>query len=298
MPKTIAFLGIGVMGAPMALNLQQNGYPVIVWNRSAASSYLAKVAAAGVPIAATIAEAVQGADYIFSCVSDVPDVKAVLLGDTGVVHFAKPHALVIDFSTIGPTAAQDVAKTLETKQLRFLDAPVSGGDIGAKNGTLTIMVGGDRSDFDEAKPYLEAMGKNIYHCGPVGSGQAVKLCNQVLCAIHMVALCEAIALAHAQGIDPNLMIDVCQTGAAGSWAIANLGRKITAADFRPGFMVKHILKDLRLVNENLADLPLPGLAIAQQKFQDTAQLADALEQGTQAMFRTYDSLIKIDSQST
>jgi 3-hydroxyisobutyrate dehydrogenase len=150
------------------------------------------------------------------------------------------------------------------------------------------MVGGDRPDFDEAKPYFEAMGKNIYHCGETGSGQAVKMCNQVLCAVHMVALCEAIKLAEYQGIDPNLMIEVCQTGAAGSWAIANLGRKITMADFRPGFMIKHILKDLRLVQETLKNFPtLPGFELATQKFKDTAQLADALEQGTQAMFRSY-----------
>ncbi|MBV5260532.1 NAD(P)-dependent oxidoreductase [Synechococcus moorigangaii CMS01] len=287
MTKKIAFLGMGVMGAPMSLNLHQKGYSVTVWNRSADSAYLAEVMAAGLPAVGAIASAVRDADFIFSCVSDVPDVKAVLLGDQGVIHHAKPNALIVDFSTIGPAAAQEIAATLQTKNLRFLDAPVSGGDIGAANGTLTIMVGGDRQDFEAAQPYLEAMGKNIYHCGAVGSGQAVKMCNQVLCAIHMVALCEAITLAQSQGIDPNLMIDVCQTGAAGSWAIANLGHKITTHDFRPGFMVKHILKDLRLVNESLTAFELPGLAIATQKFQDTAQLAEALEQGTQAMFRAY-----------
>ncbi|ANV84411.1 oxidoreductase [Picosynechococcus sp. PCC 7003] len=287
MTKKIAFLGMGVMGAPMSLNLQKKGFQVTVWNRSAASPHLARVATAGLPVAPAIATAVNDADYIFSCVSDVPDVKSVLLGEKGVIHHAKPNALVVDFSTIGTRAAQEIAETLQAKNLRFLDAPISGGDVGAENGTLTIMGGGDRPDFDEAKPYLEAMGKNIYYCGKTGSGQAVKMCNQVLCAIHMVALCEAIKLAQSQGIDPDLMIEACQTGAAGSWAIANLGHKITASDFRPGFMVKHIIKDLRLVNESLADLELPGLALATQKFKDTAQLADALEQGTQAMFRSY-----------
>lgn len=285
----IAFLGMGVMGTPMSLNLLRHGYAVTVWNRSADSPNLARIRHQGGAIAASIAEAVQDADYIFSCVSDVPDVNAILLGDRGVIHDAKPNALIVDFSTIGSTAAQDIAQSLATKNLRFLDAPVSGGDVGAENGTLTIMVGGDRPSFDEVKPYLAAMGKNIYYCGKTGSGQAIKMCNQVLCAIHMIALCEAIKLAEIQGIDPNLMLNVCQTGAAGSWAIANLGHKITAADFRPGFMVKHILKDLRLVNKNLADLPLPGLALATQQFQNTSQLANALEQGTQAMYRTYSS---------
>lgn len=288
MTEKIAFLGMGVMGAPMTLNLLKKGYAVTVWNRSPDNPNLQRVQAAGAVVVGAIATAVQAADYIFTCVSDVPDVKAVLLGETGAIHYAKPNALIVDFSTIGSPAAKEIAQTLATQNLRFLDAPVSGGDVGAENGTLTIMVGGDRPSFEEAKPYLEAMGKNIYHCGAVGSGQAVKMCNQVLCAIHMVALCEAIKLAEYQGIDPNLMIEVCQTGAAGSWAIANLGKKITAADFRAGFMIKHILKDLRLVQESLENFPaLDGLNLATQKFQDTAQLADALEQGTQAMFRIY-----------
>ena len=288
MTKKIAFLGMGVMGTPMSLNLMQAGFSVTVWNRSSTSPNLQRIREAGGVVEKSIAEAVAGADYIFVCVSDVPDVEAVLLGDAGAIHYAKPHALIVDFSTIGSPAAKNIAENLKTKNLRFLDAPISGGDVGAENGTLTIMVGGDRPDFDEAMPYFEAMGKNIYYCGETGSGQAVKMCNQVLCAIHMVALCEAIKLAQYQGINPDLMIEVCQTGAAGSWAIANLGKKITMADFRPGFMVKHILKDLRLVQETLDHFPpLPGFELATQKFKTTAKLADALEQGTQAMFRTY-----------
>ncbi|MGB2926942.1 MAG: NAD(P)-dependent oxidoreductase [Limnothrix sp.] len=286
--KKIAFLGMGVMGTPMALNLLKSNCAIAVWNRSINSPQLRRFKANTVDVAESIAAAVQDADYIFTCVSDGPDVHEILLGNHGVIHAAKSDALVVDFSTIGAPAAQAIANELNAHNLRFLDAPVSGGDVGAENGTLTIMVGGDRPDFDEAQPYFQAMGKSIYYCGKTGSGQAVKMCNQVLCAIHMVALCEAIKLAESQGIDPNLMIEVCQTGAAGSWAIANLGRKITAEDFRAGFMVKHILKDLRLVKETLGDsAELPGLAIATQKFQDTAELADALEQGTQAMFRAY-----------
>lgn len=284
----IAFLGMGVMGTPMTLNLLRAGYPVNVWNRSADSPNLLRVKSEGAAIAPSIAEAVRDADYIFTCVSDVPDVEAVLLGNFGVLHVAKANALIIDFSTIGALAARDIAKKLSAHNLRFLDAPISGGDVGAENGTLTIMVGGDRPDFDQAQPYFQTMGKNIYHCGEIGSGQAVKMCNQVLCAIHMVALCEAIKLAQYQGVNPDLMIEVCQTGAAGSWAIANLGRKITMADFRPGFMIKHILKDLRLVQETIENFPaLPGFELATQQFKNTAQLADALEQGTQAMFRSY-----------
>ncbi len=288
MTVNIAFLGLGTMGTPMALNLLAQGHSVTAWNRSAHSPNLQQVKSHGAQIARSITDAVVNADYVFTCISDVSDVKQVILGDQGVIQAAQSETLVVDFSTIGSPAAQDIAQDLQTKNLRFLDAPISGGDIGAQNGTLTIMVGGDRQYFDEIYPYLQAMGKNIYHCGAIGSGQAVKMCNQVLCAIHMVALCEAIKLAKYQGIDPNLMLEVCQTGAAGSWAIANLGHKITAADFRPGFMVKHILKDLRLVAETLTEnLNLPGFELAKQQFQTTSELADALEQGTQAMYRIY-----------
>ena len=128
-----------------------------------------------------------------------------------------------------------------------MDAPVSGGDVGAKNGTLTIMVGGREADFNECKPLFEAMGENITLCGDIGSGQAVKMCNQILCSLYMVGLCEAMQLAKHQGIDPSLIIEVCGTGAAGSWALSNLGTKIIDDDYDPGFAIKHIVKDLRLV---------------------------------------------------
>jgi 3-hydroxyisobutyrate dehydrogenase len=222
---------------------------------------------------------------------DVPDVEAVLLGQNGVIDHAQPHSLIVDFSTIGRDAAQAIAQRLAAQQRRFMDAPVSGGDIGAQQGTLTIMVGGELGDFAQVQPYLQVLGKNIIHCGPVGSGQAVKLCNQVLAGIHMVGLCEAIALAQIQGIDPALMVRVCETGAAGSWALSNLGPKIIADDLEPGFMVQHILKDLRLVQETLAQASatFPGVALAEQQFQQVSQLLNGDRQGTQAMIRRYRS---------
>lgn len=291
MNQQIAFLGLGVMGGYMAANLARGGYSVKAWNRTPNRPGIEVAASAGATIVSSIREAVEAADVIFSCVGDVPDVEEVFLGTGGVAEFAKPGALAIDTSTIGPNAARKIAAELKNHNLRFLDAPVSGGDIGAKNGTLTIMVGGEPSDFEEAKPLLEVLGKTIRLCGTVGSGQAVKLCNQVLCALHMVGLCEAMQLAQQQGIDPNLVVEVCSTGAAGSWALSNLGPKIIESDLQPGFAIKHILKDLRLVQESLnsSSEELPGVELSDRLFKLVKELDRGTggELGTQAMIRAY-----------
>lgn len=278
------------MGAPMTANLARSGYSVKAWNRTPNRPSVRVAGSAGATIVSSIGEAVARADIVFSCVGDVPDVEEVILGDGGVADSARPGTLVIDTSTIGPDAARHIGEELKKRNLRFLDAPLSGGDIGAQKGTLTIMVGGEVADFEESKPLLEVIGKTIRLCGAVGSGQAVKLCNQVLASVHMVALCEAMALAKQQEIDPNLIIEVCGTGAAGSWALSNLGPKIVAADFQPGFAIKHILKDLRLVQDTLkSGEELPGVQLADNLFKMVKELDGGRggEQGTQAMIRTY-----------
>jgi 3-hydroxyisobutyrate dehydrogenase len=289
-PK-IAFLGLGVMGAPMTANLANKGFSVAAWNRTPNRPGIAVATDAGATIVSSIREAVESAEIVFTCVGDVPDVEAVILGNEGAANYARPNTLIVDMSTIGSAAARKIGEELQKRHLRFLDAPVSGGDIGAQKGTLTIMVGGDAKDFEECKPLFEAMGKNIRLCGAIGSGQAVKLCNQVLAAVHMVALCEAIALAKKQEIDPNLIVEVCSTGAAGSWALANLGPQIITDHLDPGFMVKHILKDLRFVQEivQASGETLPGTELAERLFKVVASLdgGKGAEQGTQAMIRAY-----------
>ena len=294
MNQKIAFLGLGVMGVPMTVNLVKNGYSVTAWNRTANRPGIQIAADAGATIVSSIQEAVESADVIFSCVGDVPDVEEVILGTEGVGKYAQPGALVVDMSTIGRDAACRIGAELKQHNLRFLDAPVSGGDIGAKNGTLTIMVGGATSDFEECKPLLEAMGKTIRLCGEIGSGQGVKMCNQALCSIHMIALCEAIKMAEHQGIEPNLIIEICSTGAADSWALSNLGSKIAQSDFAPGFMIKHILKDLRLVQETMESSGenLPGVELATRLFKLVNELDNGKgsQQGTQAMIRAYKPL--------
>jgi 3-hydroxyisobutyrate dehydrogenase len=291
MTKQVAFLGLGLMGGAMAANLARHGYQVKAWNRTSNKPGVSIAATGGATIVDSIPAAVSDAELVFSCVGDVPDVEEVLLGQAGVVKYAQPVTLVVDMSTIGSEAAKKIGQALQQQQLRFMDAPVSGGDIGAKNGTLTIMVGGNETDFAECKPLLEAMGKNITLCGEIGSGQGVKMCNQVLCSLYMVGICEAMQLAKQQGIDPNLIVEVCGTGAAGSWALSNLGTKIINNDYDPGFAIKHIVKDLRLVQEinQTSGDNLPGTELADRLFKivEAMDNGQGREQGTQAMIRAY-----------
>jgi len=289
--KPIAFLGLGVMGAPMTANLARAGFPIKAWNRTSDRPGIQIAKDAGAIVVPSVSEAVAEATVIFSCLGDLPDVQEVLCGTQGLINYAQPGTIVVDMSTIGPKGAIAIAEKLSTRGIKFLDAPVSGGDIGAEKGTLTIMVGGNPEDLEICRPFLQVMGSHIFHCGAIGSGQAVKLCNQVLASLHMVALCEAINLAQLQNIDPNLIIEVCSTGAAGSWALSNLGPKIVTSDLSPGFMIKHILKDLRLVKEQSEDKQLPGVDLAEQLFEIVKNLdnGDGATEGTQAMIRAYQS---------
>ena len=291
MSKQVAFLGLGLMGGAIAANLARYGYQVKAWNRTQDKPGVEVAATGGATIVDSLEEAVATAAIVFSCVGDVSDVQEVLLGDTGVVKYAQPHTLVVDMSTIGSNAAKEIGAQLQQQQLRFMDAPVSGGDIGAVKGTLTIMVGGSEADFQECLPLFEAVGKNITLCGAIGSGQAVKMCNQVLCALNMIGICEAMQMAKQQGIDPNLIVKVCGTGAAGSWALSNLGEKIINGDYEPGFAIKHIVKDLRLVqeiNQGSGD-NLPGTELADRLFKIVSKMdnGQGQEQGTQGMIRAY-----------
>lgn len=295
MTKQVAFLGLGLMGGAMAANLARHGYQVKAWNRTSDKPGVTIAAEGGATIVDSISAAVSDAEIVFSCLGDVPDVEEVLLGQAGVVKYSQPGTLLVDMSTIGSDAAKKIGQALQQQKLRFMDAPVSGGDIGAKNGTLTIMVGGNETDFAECKPLLETMGKNITLCGEIGSGQGVKMCNQVLASLYMVGLCEAMQLAKQQGIDPNLIVEVCSTGAAGSWALSNLGTKIINNDYEPGFAIKHIVKDLRLVQEinQTSGDNLPGTELADRLFKivEAMDNGQGKEQGTQAMIRAYQLLI-------
>ena len=290
----VAFLGLGTMGGPMAANLARAGFTVRGWNRNPSRATALEAAAAGVLPCASIAEAVRGADFVATCVGDGADVEQVLLGDGDGSGGAAPHmaagATVIDFSTIGTAAARRLHEALAERGLSFLDAPVTGGDVGARAGTLTVMVGGHEAVFARAGRLFAAVGSTARRCGDAGAGQAVKLCNQVLAALHMVGLTEALLLARRQGVDPALVVELCSKGAAGSWALANLGPKVAARDFAPGFQVRHLLKDLRLV---LQAPPghgmdeLRGVVLAENLLQRLVDLG-AGEFGTQALTLAYE----------
>lgn len=278
----LGYLGLGIMGLPMTLNLLKAGHAVKVWNRTAAKA--APALAAGATQGATPAEVCAACDIVFINVTDTPDVEAVLFGENGVIHGAKPGLIVVDNSTISPVATREFALRLKDKGIVFLDAPVSGGDIGAKNGTLSIMVGGDATAFEAIKPALAAMGKNIQRMGEVGAGQACKACNQICVLGNLSAACEAIKLARTFGLDVEQMAAVVSGGAGGSWQLQNLAPKIAKGDFAPAFMIDLALKDLEIVLESArkSGYGLPATELAQERLK-AAKAEGGGRQGTQAM---------------
>lgn len=280
----IAFLGLGIMGLPMAGHLLKAGFPITVYNRTADRAK--DLVQAGARQAATPAKAASGADFVISMVTDGPDVEQVLLGTEGAVHGAGPGTVFIDMSTISPETAQSMADALSRHRIEFLDAPVSGGDVGARNATLTIMVGGKQDVFEKARPVFEVLGKRLTHMGPAGSGQVVKACNQAVTAVNLLAVCEALVLAEKNGIDPQAMIHVLSGGASQSWSLENLGPRIVKGDYAPGFMVKLLQKDLNIVLSMArhGGLELPGTSLVQSFLEDNAAHGEATE-GTQALFK-------------
>ena len=280
----IAFIGLGIMGLPMAGHLLKAGFPITVYNRTA--SRASDLVRAGARQAATPAEAAIGADFVISIVTDGPDVEQVLLGPDGAVHGAQPGAVFIDMSTISPETARNLADRLSLHQIEFLDAPVSGGDVGARNATLTIMAGGKQNVFERARPVFEVLGKRLTHVGPAGAGQVVKACNQVVTAVNLLAVCEALTLAEKNGIDQQTMIHVLAGGASQSWSLENMGPRIAKGDFTPGFMVKLLQKDLNIVL-SLArwhGLALPGATLVQRFLEDNVAHGEAAE-GSQALYK-------------
>lgn len=286
--EKLAYVGIGIMGGGMAANLAKKGHSCSVWNRSQESPNLKRALDAGCSNAESIAEAVNDADIIFTCLSEEKDLDEIILGKDGIADHAKKGAIIVDMATTGPECSKKFAAKLKEKDLLFLDAPVSGGDVGAREGTLTIMVGGDKEAYEKTLPYFECMGKSVRLCGPHGAGQAVKLCNQVLCAVNLVAVCEAFALADKMEIDRQMIVDICGAGAAASWALSTLGPRIAKEDLAPGFRLGHMLKDLNLVKDSSQDLSLPGVDLSLEKFADGIKSgADVEKSGTQSMILAY-----------
>jgi 2-hydroxy-3-oxopropionate reductase len=285
----IGFIGLGIMGKPMCANLLKSGYALTVWNRSQPS--IDTVVGYGAQAGVSPADVAAQSDVIITMVTDSPDVQQVVLGPQGAIEGAKAGSVVIDMTTMSPSITREIATALGEKGVEMLDAPVSGGDVGAKAGTLSIMVGGKAEVFERCLPVFQAMGKNILHLGPNGAGQTCKLCNQIAVALNMLAGCEAIMFAAKSGIDPAKMLEAISAGAAGSWMLSNLAPRIVKGDFAPGFMIRLAQKDLRLVLESANEqlLPLPGTALMNQIWR-SVEADGGGDLGTQAAIKALEKL--------
>jgi 3-hydroxyisobutyrate dehydrogenase len=260
----VAFLGLGTMGAAMTANLARAGFPVTAWNRT--PDRAPDLGGLGVSMASTPAAAAATADVVVICVSDTPDVEAVLFGPDGVVDGARPGTLIIDCSTIAPSGSWDFAARLRQRDLAMVDAPVSGGSEGAREATLTIFVGGDAEDVDRARPVLAALGRTITHVGPIGAGQAVKAVNQVILAGAYLGVAEGIVLAIKAGLDVEQVVGALSGGAAQSWVLANRSGRMLDNDYPLGFRMALHRKDLGIALDLAAQLgaALPVSALAAQ----------------------------------
>ena len=251
----VGFVGLGLMGAPMSRHLLKAGHSVRAWNRTA--SKVDAFVADGGAAASSPQDAAAGAEVVITMVTDSPDVQAVILGEGGVIHGAAAGTVVIDMSTISPEVTRTVGAALAERGVPMLDAPVSGGVLGAQNAALSIMLGGNREVFESVRPVLEAMGTRITYCGELGMGQVTKLVNQVIVAGTMAAVSEGLLFGAAAGADLQAVFSAVTGGAANSWQLENLGARLLKDDFAPGFMVRLQQKDLRLIMEAAQQMNLP-----------------------------------------
>lgn len=280
----LSFAGMGIMGSPMSRNLLRAGHEVTVWNRTPDKCEPAR--AEGAAVAPSLPDLARSAEVVLICVSDTPDVEAVLFGEGGLAEGLSAGQVVVDMSTISPQATEDFAGRLADMGVEMLDAPVSGGEAGAVNATLTIMCGGKPEVFERVRPAFEAMGKNIVHCGPQGSGQRVKAVNQVICALNILAVSEGLLFAQRMGLDVEMVHEVVSSGAAASWMLSQLGPKMIAGDWAPGFMIRLQAKDLRIASAAMdaAGGVLEGTALATRLFNEAAEESLGGE-GTQALVK-------------
>jgi len=278
----IGFIGTGIMGLPMAHNLLRAGYPLTVHNRTKAKTE--SLLTAGASWATTTADLARNSEIVITCVPDTPDVRQILLGEKGVIKAARPGLTCIDMSTISPTATKEMGQILQSKGVTLIDAPVSGGEIGAIEAKLSIMMGGPKEAVKKVRPIMQTMGRTVTYCGPLGSGQMTKLANQVMVIHTIMSLAEGFAFAEKAGLDLQTTLEVTSAGAASSHSLRALGPKVIAGDYKPAFMVDLQQKDLRLVLEYAEQLkqPMPGVALAKQLL-TVLQAQGRGRDGTQAL---------------
>lgn len=286
---TVGFIGLGTMGREMAANLAKAGHRVAAFDvRREAAEALVPL---GIRAATSIADASRGADAVITMLPDTPDVEAVVLGGGGLLAHPPEGRLVIDMSTIAPGAVRRMHAELATAGIAFVDAPVSGGPVGARNAALSIMAGGTAAAFEQARRFFAAMGTTITHVGDSGAGQTVKLCNQLICGINIQAICEALALGRAAGVDLQQLRQVLLGGSAASWMLDKLGPQMIDGDASAGFRIDLMLKDLRLVAQQAQEtsVPLPATALVTAQYLDARAHGEG-GNGNQALFRVYDRM--------
>jgi len=279
---TIGWIGTGVMGAPMAQHLLDAGYELVVHSRTAERAQA--LVQNGATWADSPRSAAAGADFVFTMLGYPQDVRAVVLGVDGVLGSMPPGSLLIDMTTSEPTLAKEIAAAASSVGVDALDAPVSGGDIGARNASLVIMVGGSEAAFERAQPMFSKLGRLAALHGDAGSGQHTKMVNQIAIAGGMIGVCEAMLYAQRAGLDVERVIDTIRDGAAGSWSLSNYGPRMLRGDFEPGFKIEHFIKDLGLAlsEARRMNLSLPGAALAEQLY-IAAQAQGFGRKGTQAL---------------
>ncbi|MDM5297697.1 NAD(P)-dependent oxidoreductase [Bacillus pumilus] len=284
--KTVGFIGIGVMGNSMAKHIMDAGYDVLVYTRTKEKAEA--IIQNGATWKPTVKDIAEAADAVITMVGYPVDVEEIYLGEEGLVKHATPGTYLIDMTTSKPQLAKEIEMKAKEKGVFALDAPVSGGDVGAKNGTLAIMIGGEKTIYEACLPLFQLMGENIQYQGHAGSGQHTKMCNQIAIAAGMIGVAEAMAYATKSGLDPELVLKSITTGAAGSWSLSNLAPRMLKGDFEPGFYVKHFIKDMGIALEEAERMgaDMPGLSLAKSLYEKLCEEGQE-NSGTQSIYQLW-----------
>lgn len=282
--SVIGFIGTGVMGQSMAGHLLEAGFEVVIYNRTKDKAL--KLINRGAKWADTPRQVAEISDVVITIVGYPKDVEEIYLGENGILHHLKRDSLAIDMTTSSPKLAERIFDVGKDKGVSTLDAPVSGGDIGAKEARLSIMVGGDEESFETARPLLDLLGSNVVYQGKAGAGQHTKMCNQITIASNMMGVSEALLYAKKSGLNPDNVLKSITSGAAGSWSLSNLVPRMIDEDYAPGFYVKHFIKDLKIALESSREMEIktPGLELALSLYEELAQNGEG-NSGTQALIK-------------
>jgi len=282
--NTIGFIGLGVMGKSMVRNLMKAGYPMVVYTRTKGKA--AELLNEGAKWVDSPKAVCEQSDVVITMVGYPSDVEQIYLGEEGLVNASKPGTFLIDMTTSTPTLAKEIFYEAQKREIYSVDAPVSGGDIGAKEARLSIMVGGEEKVYEALQPIFQSLGTNIVYQGGAGAGQHTKMCNQIAIASNMLGVCEAVVYAEKAGLDPSMVLKSISSGAAGSWSLSNLAPRMIAGDFSPGFYIKHFIKDMTIALNEAEKMGMvtPGLALVKSIYEKLAEQGEE-NNGTQALYK-------------